>query len=175
MVALAVFGVVALPQLLPSKKPPGTHLRIQLDPSFQGGRSRDICQKSLDDSWLLRAERTTKVKGGMLSYLPRRIKIRCDNPVNAKLFDLSDVSSRELVALNIHPDARKPGNNPKPLEEYPQLTTSEGQKQVDWQFNRTFRTWGTCRYRLVVDCPTDPHALIDVWVEYGDKRFDESN
>jgi hypothetical protein len=159
----------------PVNKPPGNHFQIQLDEKYLPVASRTIFQKTRSESWIIRAERGWFGSRGMISWRPQRIEIRCKSPVKATLFDLSHISGKELVALNTHPDARRDGVIPKPLDEYPVLARCEGQVQADWRLNRWPLNWGRCQYRLVVECPGNPNAIVDVWVHYGGTRFDESH
>jgi hypothetical protein len=159
--------------ITPRGKPPGTVFTVQLDPVYRPVGSRTIHEKTYNESWLVRGRTGGRPRVGLIRYKPRKIQLTCDRPINAYLIDLSNISDEELVALNTHPDARMPGVNPKPLAEYPMLRKSTGQKQVVWSLDEGW--WGRCSYRLLIDCPQDPRASVEVRIDYGGKDYDFSH
>ncbi len=163
--ALAAVGIMITPQ----NKPPGTAFQIQLHPGYRPAGGRLIRDKSRIQSQLIQDRGTASARG--FSYAPRRIELRCDSPINAFLVDLTDVPRSERAALQTHPDARKPGGvEVKPLKEYPILGDASGSTRIEWKVAR-WRLKHTL-YKLVVECPSNPHAVIDVKIDYGGNEWD---
>jgi hypothetical protein len=155
--------------LSPIGKPPGTLMTVQLDPVYHPVGSRTIRDKKTSQSWLVRARGGGSSKNNT-RYKPRRIELTSDSPFNACLIDLSDISAQELAAFNTHPDARPAGVHPKPLSAYPKRQESIGKRQVVWNLNEGW--WGRCSYRILIDCPQNPRATIEIRVDYGGRGYD---
>lgn len=133
-----------------------------------------IWDKSRGESQLVRMRGVTG-KGAFISRRPQRIELKSVDPINAYLVDCAHLSSDDLVALQMSPGPQQGDLKPKTLTEYPKLCKSSGQTQIDWHLPSTYWPWSRAIYQLVVECPENPHATIDIWVDYGGQDWDESH